>query len=110
MTTTQAPKSPRKRTHPVLNLRRFRQWYGDHGLTRQDLARRSGVSVRMIREYEKLTRLPRSVENILRLSAAVNSAPRSLIDPRTLMDIMNDVKDRTAKSHENHDRCRRRHV
>ncbi|MCK6545646.1 MAG: helix-turn-helix domain-containing protein [Thermoanaerobaculia bacterium] len=110
MKTTEAHKNPRKRTHAVLNLRRFRQSYGDHGLTRQDLARRSGVSVRMIREYEKLTRLPRSVENILRLAAAINRGPRSLIDPRTLMAVVSDVKERSARTAPTHDRCRRRHV
>lgn len=95
---TSNAKSKARRTPLVLHLRRVRQWYGERGISRKELGELAGVTVRAIREYEALRRLPRCLESLLRISIALHRGVESLVDPRVLFELTKEVEVRRSVS------------
>lgn len=78
----------------ALHVRRLRQWYGDEGLTQEELAALAAVNERTIREYEGATNLSCFVEPLMRVALALQVPFERLISPHVLDMLREEVEAR----------------
>lgn len=76
------------------HLRRYRQWYGKHGISQRALAMIAHVSRHFIENLESGTHLQGSVEALLRVAIAVRHPIEDLVSPERMRAIRADVERR----------------
>ena len=79
-------------------VRRHRRNYRDAGLTQMQVAHLAGVSRRAVQDYERSTRLPSSVECVLRTAIALGTTVEQLIAGHLLEELRADVEARRLDS------------
>lgn len=84
-------------TKPLaLHIRARRQWYGETGLTQDQLAKLAGITPTLLGSYETRRELPRGLQVLIAISVALELPLQALIDPRHFNDIRRQVQDRLA--------------
>lgn len=78
----------------VLNVRRFRQWYGNKRLSQGALAELAGVSPRQVRRYESATALLPPIVSLLRLAIALEVSVEALVSRDVLDELRADIEAR----------------
>ena len=96
MTTTieERGKGPVRFGPLALHVQALRQWAGPSGVSQEELSKLAGVSARVIRKYESMTRLPETLECLLLIALALRVPVERLIDPRTRERLANEVESR----------------
>ena len=76
------------------HLRRYRQWYGKHGISQRALAMIAHVSRHFVENLEAGPHLQGSVEALLRVAIAVRHPIEDLVSPERLRALRDDVERR----------------
>lgn len=79
-------------TSLAFHVRRWRKWYGDSGLSQQELAAISGVSVAYLRKCEYASRIQPSLESFVRVALALGKPIEKLVSPQTLHHLEKEVE------------------
>jgi len=96
ITDKQSSSDDPRRQPLALHIRRLRQWYGKRQITQEELAALSGLTARQVSVYERTTRLPRAVEDLLRLSIALDLPMEKLIAPHELDERRTVIEERRS--------------
>jgi|SRR5579883_1689357 len=78
----------------ALHIRDRRQWYGDRGLTQQELAKLAGITQSLLGSYESRHDLPEALRSLLALALALELPLQSLIDPRHFEELRDEIDER----------------
>jgi transcriptional regulator with XRE-family HTH domain len=81
----------------ALDIAGKRQFFGKKGLTQEELAALAGISVRQLAYYEGCRRLPRGLDTLLSLSAALGTTVDALISHSLRMERIAEVDERRAE-------------
>lgn len=76
--------------------RRLRLWYGDAGLSQEELAGLSGIRRQAVSAFETATELPVVVQQLLATSLALRQPMERLIAPQVVARIRQEVDARRA--------------
>lgn len=78
----------------ALHIRSLRLWYGNRGISQDELSELAGVSDRVLRKYETSRVLPESLACLLSVAIALEVPPEDLVDPRQLAGIKAGIESR----------------
>src|SRR4051812_14959368 len=82
-------------TKPLaLHIRDRRQWYGEDGLTQDQLAKLAGITSALLGSYESRRELPETLRVLLAIALALEIPLQSLIDPRHFEELRQEVDQR----------------
>lgn len=76
------------------HLRRFRQWYGKHGISQRALAMIAHVSRHFVEDLEAASKLQGSVEPLVRVAIALRRPIEDLIDPERYRALREEIEHR----------------
>ena len=80
-----------------LHIRRLRQWYGDHGISKEQLATLANVPTRRLYDYETCKELPKAVDNIISIAFALNVPIETVFSPDYLDEKRADIEARRSE-------------
>src|SRR5437899_9369 len=81
----------------AFHVRRSRQWYGHNGISQHDLALIAGVAQSSVRYAESTDSIPRNVEVLLSVAAALHCPLEEIVAPHRLAEIREAVEKRRAQ-------------
>lgn len=90
--------------HPLLaiegslafHVRRYRQWYGDKGISQEQLARIAGVDVHFVQRAERAKKLPHGIEAMLRIAIALGHHLEDVVAPEYVESLRTTIAARTT--------------
>lgn len=78
----------------ALHIRSLRQWYGECGISQDELSALAGISTRVLKRYESARELPRALACLLAVALALQVSPEHLLDPRGLARLKEQIERR----------------
>lgn len=80
----------------AFHARRYRQWYGERGVSQAELARIAGVGLHFLQRAERAKRLPHAIEGMIRVALALGHRLEDIVDPEYVEALRSSIEARKS--------------